>query len=391
MAILVVLIIMVVCAALQYVKGTLVRALASVIVAIFALIVAFGFFEFLAGFIIGYAEKGITASIVNFAQPICFALLFVIVFAALQSLSIYLTRDEVDMGEWAEKIGRPVCGVVLGFIVSGALVTVLAMSPLPSKYPYERFEESNLKLSSPNKLLLSPDGFVTGLFNTISGGSLSGKRGFAVLHPNFLDQVFLNRINKNVSILTSTAPAISIPVEKAVWQAPEAIKSQIEDLNSKGELSTTPGKPSGAYTPMVVRVGIKRSALKNEEKISAGKFTASQLRLICKPSTELQNPLRGKAINVYPAGYLTAQDQMQAFSEIQLDNDSFGEGSSKEIDFVFCLPTGYTPVLVEFKINSVAQISSGAILKDASEVPEAATFRQSGSPDGGMPGQGSGR
>ncbi len=127
---------------------------------------------------------------------------------------------------------------------------------------------------------------------------------------------------------------------------------------------------------MIVRIAIKRNAIKNEDKVSAGKFTASQLRIICKNSSETQNPLTGTAINVYPVGHLRSANQMQVTREISLDNSSFNDNPTKEIDFVFCIPNGYTPVLAKFKLNSVAQISQSVILKDASEAPQTVTFFQ---------------
>ena len=395
MASIAILIIILGCAVLMLLKGTLVRAFATITVAIFSLIAAFGFFEFLAGFIISRADKGKAASIVDFAQPISFALLFIIVFAALQTLAIYLTRDKVDFGLWPERIGRAVCGLITGFIVSGVLVTALAMAPLPPKYPYERFDSTFIKPDSPKKVLLNTDGFVTGLFSTVSNGSLSGKKSFAVLHPDYLNQVFLNRLTKNVSLLTSTTPAITIPIEKAVWPAPDGIKTQIDELSKNGGLNKSPGKPSGAYNPTIVRVGIKRAAIKNENKVTAGTFTLSQLRLICKRGTEVQNPLDGKAINIYPIGHLSSGSEIQVSPEIQLDSRrDFGDASSRDIDFVFCVPSGYTPVLVEFKLNSAAQIMQNAILKDAAEAPSAATFYQrseSQSDQGGGAGSRGGR
>ncbi|MBN2590627.1 MAG: CvpA family protein [Sedimentisphaerales bacterium] len=394
MANIAVLIIMLGCAALLFLKGTVLRAFATIIVAICALIAAFSFFEFLANFIISRADKGSLVSIVNLAQPICFTLVFIIVFAVLQTLAIYLTREEVDLGLWPERIGRAVCGLILGFIVSGVFVTVLAMVPsLPMKLPYERFEAASPKPGDPKKVLFNADGFVTNLFSTVSNGSLSNKRSFSVLHANYLDQIFMNRLPEDTSILTSSTPAITIPSDKAVWPASEAIKTQINELKTSGELKNSPGKPSDSYTPMIVRIGFKRSAVKNEEKVNAGKFTASQLRLICKKSTEMQNPLSGTAVNVFPVGHLRSANQIQVTKEIKLDNNIFNSQSTKDIDFVFCVPSGFTPVLVEFKLNSVAQIRQDAILKDSSDAPTPATFTQrtesessGGTPGGGAPG-----
>ena len=391
MASIAVLIIILGCAVLMFLKGTLVRAFATIIVAIIALIAAFSFFESLAGLIISRGDKGSAASIVDFAQPLSFVLLFIIVFAGLETLSVYLTRDKVDLGLWPERIGRPVCGLIVGFIVSGVLVTAIAMAPLPPKYPYERFESTFVKPDSPKKVLLNADGFVTGLFNTISSGSLSGKRSFSVLHADYINQVFLNRLTKDVSLLTSTSPAITVPIDKAVWPAPDNLKAQIDELVKNGDLNKSPGRPSGAYNPIIARVGIKRSAIKQEAKVTAGTFTPSQLRLVCKRSTELQNLLKGKAISVYPVGHLASQDQIQVSSEIQLDSRrDFGDAPSRDIDFVFCLPSGYTPVLAEFKLNSAAQIVQNAILRDSAEAPEPATFFQRAGGQGGNQGSGPG-
>ena len=58
---------------------------------------------------------------------------------------------------------------------------------------------------------------------------------------------------------------------------------------------------------------------------------------------------------------------------------------------MFCIPSGFAPVLVEFKLNSVVQIVQNAILKDASDAPSPATFFKRNSdeaPDSG--GQGTG-
>jgi len=377
MASIAVLIIMLGCAVLMFFKGTVLRALASIIVAICALVAAFAFFELLANFIIGRADKGSFTSIAPIAQPICFTLIYIIVFAGLQTLVIYFTQEKVDLGLWPERIGRPFCGLIVGFIVSGSLVTVLGMtSSLPMNLPYERFESSSPKLNNPKKVLFNADGFVTNLFSKASNGSLSGKRSFSVLHANYLDQIHMNRLPENVSILTSQTPAIVVPSDKAVWPASDRIKEQLSGLISSGDLNSSPGKPSESYTPMIVRIGFKKSAIKSDEKISAGTFTASQLRLICKKSSETQEPLSGTSINVFPAGHLTGSSQMEVTKEIKLEAQNI-DGSTKDIDFVFCIPNGYAPVLVEFKLNNIAQISQSAILKDISEAPDPAVYRTS--------------
>jgi len=362
MASLLVVLIILGCAAYQYFKGTLTKAFSTVIIAVCASVAAFGFFEALANVFIGRSGNSRFPALVPWAQPLCFALLFIVVFAVLQTLVMQLMRKPVDLGFLPERIGRVICGIFLGLIISGLVLTFLVMSPLPEGYPYPRFDLVKPDPERPNKVLFNADGFVTGWFSIISSGSFSGKKSFACLHPNFLDQVFLNRHNAadDVSITTSSQ-AIEIP-NKAVWPARQGLK------DSNGQ----PVSPKAGHTLTIVRVAIKKSALRD-----AGNFTLSQLRLICKPKGYAKDPLTGKGRNVYPIGFLKEADQVQSSSPIQIGRDDFErDASEKEIDFVFSVPDDFEPVLVEFKLNDIVQIARSAIVS-ADQAPPPALFSPS--------------
>ncbi len=385
MASLLVVIIILGCAAFQYFKGTFIRAFATIIIAICAGIAAFGFFEVLANVFINRGDAGKFLSIVPWAQPLCFALLFIIVFGALQTGMIFLTHHQpVDLGFLPERIGRVVCGIILGLLLSGFLLTTLGMAPLPNKYPYQRFDGKR------KKVLLNADGFATGLFGIISKGSLSGKRSFATIHPDFLDQIHLNKQLSGTPVVTSKVPAISLPkpTEPAVWPAPESLNEQISqlvsDLNRQcklkdeatGKSISMPGPVSNDYQPTIVRVGIKSNALSpSKPKINGGSFILSQLRLICKRQGYGDEPLTGPGINIYPIGHLKAANQMQVSTEIKLDRKDDFKNNAREkwIDFVFCIPRDYVPMLLEFKQNSIVEIPSKAIVT-ADKAPSPVLF-----------------
>ena len=361
------------CAVFQFFKGTIVRAFATIIIAIFASIVAFGFFEILASVLIKRGDSGSMLALVPWAHSLGFLLIFVLVFAVLQTAVVQLTHKKpVDLGFLPERIGRVVLGIILGLIVSGVLITFLVMAPLPSEYPYERFEPRNIKVDNPNKAFLNVDGFVTGLFGVVSNGSFSGKRSFACMHPSFLNQLYLNRLDRDVSLVSGTSPAIEVPRDKAAWPAPDALKTQIEGLNSQGKFNRTPGKPIGNYQLMIVRVGIKRMAIKTEPKINAGIFTLSQLRLICKERGYEGGPFAGEGQDVYPLGYLKAADEIETNFKIQVERSDFTDNAgTKDFDFIFPVPSGLQPAFVGFKLNNVVQIPTNAVLNDASEAPPA--------------------
>ncbi|MFH1882642.1 MAG: hypothetical protein ABIL62_08035, partial [Planctomycetota bacterium] len=316
---------------------------------------------------------------------LCFTLLFIVVFGALQTGMMFLTRQPVDLGFMPERVGRVVCGIILGLLLSGFLLTFLGMAPLPNKYPYQRFDGKR------SKVLLNADGFAAGLFSTISKGSLSGKRSFATIHPDFLDQVHLNRLISGTSTLTCNPPAISLPKpsEPAVWPAPQSLSEQVSQivsqLNRQGKLKdeltgksiSMPGPVGSDYQPTIVRVGIKRRALSIKPKINVGVFILPQLRLICKRQGYVEDPLAGTGINIYPIGHLKAADQIQVSTNIEIDRHDFEDDKAEEkwIDFVFCVPRDYVPVLLEFKQNSIVEIAKRAIVT-ADQAPLPVFFTQ---------------
>ncbi len=334
------------CAAFQYLKGTFVRAFATFIVVICSGIIAFSFFEVLATLLIGGPDSSLKFIPLPWMQTIVFLLLFLLSFALMQTLAQYLTRQEVNLGLWPERIGRIVCGILTGLVLSSFLITAAAMAPLPNNYPYQRFEPRRPDPWRPNKTLFNTDALASGLFSTISNGSLSGKRSFATLHPAFLDQLFLNRhsIANNVPLITREQ-AITVPRKNAAWHAPEDIK------DSQGN----PIPPQAGYNLMFVRVGLRKSAV-----AEAGKFTPSQLRLICKQQTGVTNPFAGKGQNIYPIGYMIAADTLQVtgLSElITVVREDFEDNErEKWIDFVFYIPTGSVPIILQFKQNGIVQV-----------------------------------
>ncbi len=354
---LIVLLIIAGCVAYQYLKGTVIRAFATIIIAICASVVAFGYFEALANIFVSRSSDNEYPALVPWAQPLSFILLFVLSFAILQTALTFLTRKPVDLGILPERIGRIICGIFLGLIISGLLLTALAIAPLPSKYPYQRFDERSPDAERPSKVLLNADGFATGLFTMLSNGSFSAianKKSFGTLHPAFLDQIFLNRhaLTDKVTSITSSK-AIEVPTKDAAWYAPEGIKDSEDNSIRKS-----------GYDIIIVRVGIKRTAIKQ-----AGTFTLSQLRVICKPKNDA-NLLTGKGKNAYPIGYLIAQNQVQKKrlnDEIIVGRLVSGE-KVKWIDFGFYVPNGFVPMLVEFKLNSIVEVGSPVSAEQAPPV-----------------------
>lgn len=366
------LVIILACAAVLYLKGTLVQGLTLVLNALLASFVAFAFFETLATLLTKYA-----ASMTAWAQMICFLLLFVLVLAVLQTIAMQLGKEKIDLGLWPERVGRIVCGILLGYIVTGNLLLALGAAPLPSGYPYARFGERSPDPSKPDKPALSPDGFLTGLFGTVSKGSfaaLGEAKSFAVLHANYLDHLYLNRLKgaKSVPLMTST-PALSVSLKASVWEAP-------------AELRDTEGQPlpaRGGENLMLVRVGIKKSALKD-----ASMFTLAQLRLICVPKGTSDNPLAGQGQAVYPIGYIGPGGRLErkSLDRVISIKSSDVPDKARDIDFAFYVPSQLAPALIGFKKNNLEKVSS---LVSGEDIPQPIPFGGSAPPQENRPERGS--
>ena len=343
MAASVVLLIVLGCGAYQYVKGSIFKAATAIIAMILASAVAFGFFEMAADYFI---SKGSDSKVVPYAQSLCFVLLFVVAFAVLQTAVMQLAKQKVDFGVLPERIGRPILGVFMGLLVSGLLLTALAMAPLPNKYPYQRFDARSPSVESPSKVFLNVDGFVSGWFGMLSKGSLSAIRnphGFGAVHADFLDQLYLNRHNDSDDISLVVKPdSVRVPSENGAWQAP---RGGIKD--SEGQAVT----PQPGHEIIVVRMEMLRNAVSK-----AGKFTLGQLRLICKPR---ESSGQGE-INIYPIGYFSGENEIttkRLSEKIALERIHFSDvETTKPLDFAFSIPNDYTPVALAFKQNCIMQV-----------------------------------
>jgi hypothetical protein len=357
MASILVLIIILGCAAGQYLKGTLVSAAATAIAGVSAAFAALGYYEFLGG-ILGRYMGGMAA----WCDLIGFVVLFILVFAVLQTAITQLVHEPIDLGHWPEQIGRPVCGALLGYVVAGVLLTAAALAPLPLGYPYIRFEDRRPDPDRPSGALLYPDEFVCGWFGLVSRGSLlpfGDSQSFSAVRAGFLDQLYLNRLGGDAVTVRLEPGTQAIEVRSpAVWEAPEGI------TDTEGR--PLPSKPG--HTLMLVRIGFRNVASRESNPYP---FPLSQLRLICKPRDLAREPLAGKGKAVYPIGYMQQARQMAVKGldqQISIESRDFGSESVRTIDFGFLVPNGSIPVLAEFKLNNLANVPAPAAADQAPQV-----------------------
>ena len=329
-------------AAYQFLKGNIARATATILVVLFSSVIALGYFELLAGLLADYVT-----SVAPWAQLICFSLIFLLCFALFQTTVIALLKEPISLGDLVEKIGRPLCGLILGWLISGVVLTAASMAPIPNNYPYARFKARNPDASKPAPVLLNADGFIVGWFNKVSQGSFKAIRepkSFALLHADFLNQTYLNRhaLDKEVTLMTNS-PAIVVPSKAATWPAPDGL------VDKEGQPINSPA----GQTPLLVRIGIKK-AVRDAEK-----FTTSQLRIICKDKGPDSHTLGGTGFTVYPYGYMVGPKTVEKkrLNEVINVGGQSGEGNVCNNDFLFFVPSHRVPVLAAFKLNNAVRLS----------------------------------
>jgi hypothetical protein len=340
-AIIIVLLITILCVAKFHLKNGALNSFATAIAAIVALIIAFGFYEILGGLLL---SKGVLPLKINGA---IFLILFSVSFAILHVLNKTLVGSDIEFGKLVNIIASVIFGIVTGLIISGCVLVGINLASLPSKLSYKRFDNNIARGTMvPRKSFLGTDDLVANLFGWVSQGSMSGKKSFALYHPNFNNQIHLNnRLLGKKAMPVSGPKAVNIP------------KFGVRKKEIDG------GKP---YT--AIRVEINGAAIDKggaTDKDGNFKFAPFQIGLICQVGDGPEkNVLYPESIDIYAADQ-SVQNITELGEIIWLERESFITAGGKRLvvmDIAFNIPSSVKPLLLAFKntsITAVPALSSG--------------------------------
>lgn len=319
-----------------YLKCNIVTSLTNVLAALLGCILAFSYYEQLAGLLA--SEKWA----VIWIQSAAFLLIFFFGFLFIRVLSGFLAKSDFEVNKIAKLSVTILCGILTGVIVSGVLLVALALSPLPPGAIYSRYHINQpiyVAISYPPAI--NADGFVASFYSWISRGALSSKKSFAVLHADYLSRIHLNRY-----ALDEEVPAVC---------SPKAIKLPGGNVQPV-RLWDFPDQPRMT----VVRLGIsgnpiaKGGAAGNDGTIS---LVPAQIRLITKDQNQAKT-MTGLAEVVYPSGRV----QNGVFETLNLNQKmseqvkNLGPDRTVWMDLAFQVPAGRQAILLSFKENAIIEL-----------------------------------
>ncbi len=354
MALVMVLLVLILTLSFFYLKCTTMQSLVMLWSSVVSTMIAFSFYEQLADMLIarGYG--------LQWAQVGAYAVVFAAAFALFRSAGEYVIGVKIDLGNTVKISSAVICGLFTGIILSGNLLVILGLLPLQGKVFYSRFDPAGpVTLSSPKAPALGTDGFVSGLYGLVSAGSMRSDKSFRVLHADYLNQLHLNKLKTRDKVpAVCSKDAIKVPSRKGLQPV---------------RLWTSPDNEAF----VVVRMGIAAKKVADGGAANADgllAFCPAQIRLVAKKNTSdpAAKPLAGSARAFYPAGFI--RDGMLVKTEL---NETISPDSkalqSRMLwqDVAFKMDPAYNPVLLEFKLNAVADLRSYTPVKSTPDIEDA--------------------
>jgi hypothetical protein len=314
----------------QFRKGSLIRASFAFIAAICAGAVSLGFYELLANFAVSNIAKEEPNAVIPWLYPAFFLFIFLLVFALLQALISTLLKSVIDIGQLPEKIGRALVGLITGYYIAGIVIAAMVIAPLPRDLPNERFD-ANITLGTGANSSLGAESFAISLTKLVTGGSLSGSKNVASVHPHFLDEMYVNRLAKHDKpLMVGVGQDISITGNFEELEELQSTDPNIADMEA----------PSGhKFVAITVKISGRDS------------FSMGQVRLLSKSKEQAARPLSGRSDAAIALGVLTSNGMIKNFKPTEtLDA---GKDAFK---LVFAIPAANQPTAITYKLTKIVLV-----------------------------------
>jgi uncharacterized membrane protein required for colicin V production len=175
--------------AYYYWREGLFNAVCSGVCVFLAGLIAFNFWEPLAGWIEVWLDRG---PLQGYEDFICLLLLFAISLAMLRSFTNSINYREIDYLPMVNQVGGGAVGLITGYLLAGFLICAMETLPWSQSFlnfePYQEQEQRTRSLMPPDRLWLA-------LMHRAGDACLSRGEGYTTFDPNgtFESNYYYNR------------------------------------------------------------------------------------------------------------------------------------------------------------------------------------------------------
>jgi len=343
------------CAFFHYTQGFF-SATISAILAILSAVLAFSYHEVIV-------EKFLGGRFGDVAHAMTLAVLFALIYFLLRVAFDKMVPGNVRFPVIVDKVGGAAMGLIAGVFAGGILAIVAQYLPMPSSVAgYSRYatmgtrevtipaEASQrgmradvgetwdaLKSETPGQfdesdkqtMIVPLDDVVVGTVQRLSdGGSLSGSQPLEEAHPDFLREVFGQRLGVQPKATRVAAKDAIGSVE--LYRVDQLARKDHEykDVRQRAE-ETSVLKPRGSEVLVVARVQFRKSAT---DKDSLVRFSPASLRLVTRKGSGAD----AQWVDYYPVGTV---DKASLLYVSALDDFLFvdSKGADRGADFAFVI------------------------------------------------------
>lgn len=263
-----------------------------------------------------------------------------------------------------DRIASTLLGFVSGMVIAGVIAIGFQLMPTPTKLlGFDRFPNAaDRNLEERNHLFPRVDGFVSSVVGQASMYGFAGDLTYTQYHPDFLAELYLNRVTLDPYSRQSAATNC-LKIDTA-W-----VMTQNNILDCRNNELIM---PDTGEIFIAVRLHIHAGSESKDDRGAADadrkiRFTLGNIRLLGFDKKDKH----AQGISRYPRGIL--KPGFQIIDGMGYDQGrQFQEGQSRAVDLLFAWPEQYkqiTPQWIEFKGSARAVMPSVAKLENE-KMPE---------------------
>ena len=324
------------------------------VLSLVAALIAFNYYEPLGNKLngIGLASYG--------SEAISLMALFLLSLLVMRLAFDRFIKGNMKFPLLVDRVASAIFGLIAGMVIAGIVAIGFQLLPTPAKLlGFDRFPEvSDRNLNERSNLFPSADGFVSAVVGHASKHGFAGAATYSQYHPDFLAELYLNRLTLDPYSRRSAA-ADCLKVDTA-WLVQQ---DNVLDCRRNEQMT-----PDIGEIFIAVRLQINAGSGSKDDPGAADadgkiRFTLGNIRLL---GFEQEDPY-AKGLSRYPLGILKPGFQV-------VDGMGFDRGReleiSRAVDLLFSWPENYKknkPLFVELKGSAHARMPSISRLEDEKE------------------------